>query len=138
MKLRMVGAALLTLGVLSCLPCYAFDPGDAGAVERGRQRFQEYCATCHGSFAAGDGPQAADLDTPPPDLTLLTRRHGGIFPIESVYNSIDGRNPPPGHGSREMPVWGMYLKPNLPAYGEVIVQGRIMELILFLESIQKP
>jgi hypothetical protein len=41
-----------------------------------------------------------------PDLTQITRRHGGIFPAEQLERIIDGRAVQPPHGPREMPVWG--------------------------------
>jgi len=41
------------------------------AIENGRLAYDENCAACHGENGTGDGPQAADQDTTPTDLTDL-------------------------------------------------------------------
>ncbi len=41
-----------------------------------------------------------------PDLTHIASRSGGKFPTLNVHEWIDGQKIRPGHGSREMPVWG--------------------------------
>lgn len=72
----------------------------------GRQTFETHCASCHGPQGAGDGPVAAALAMPVPNLQVLSRRNGGIFPADAVASYIDGRRPPAAHGTRRMPVWG--------------------------------
>lgn len=72
-------------------------------LARGQQRFNIYCATCHGLGGAGDGMthrRAESLQqgtwTPPTDLTsqtVLDRPHGHI------YNTI-------ANGIRNMPAYG--------------------------------
>jgi mono/diheme cytochrome c family protein len=79
---------------------------DPAAAAQGKVTYARYCASCHGSEAAGDGPLAADLRVPPPDLTLLSVRSGGSFPFEAVAKAIDGRKGTRGHGPPDMPVWG--------------------------------
>ena len=37
----------------------------------GEEMFDVYCAACHGKDAKGNGPAAAELKMPPPDLTTL-------------------------------------------------------------------
>ena len=39
--------------------------------------FTNYCASCHGVDARGDGPAAASLRVPPTDLTRLARANRG-------------------------------------------------------------
>ena len=46
------------------------------------------------------------MKTRPPDLTLFAARNGGTFPAALVGKIIDGRQPLPGHGGPDMPVWG--------------------------------
>lgn len=65
----------------------------------------------HGSAAKGDGPMADQLGTAPAGLTQLAKKNGGIFPINAVYEKIDGRQEVKAHGSREMPVWGYRYAP---------------------------
>ena len=40
------------------------------------------------------------------DLTLLRKKNKGIFPLDDVMATIDGRRTVKGHGERDMPVWG--------------------------------
>jgi mono/diheme cytochrome c family protein len=56
----------------------------------GRALYAENCAVCHGERARGDGPAAEGLQPAPTDLTLLSRRNGGVFPLIAVMNQIDG------------------------------------------------
>ncbi len=90
--------------------------GSAGAqepkppvIDNPAQYFQFACAACHGAEGKGDGPAAAQLVTPPSDLTRIARRNGGVFPAEQVYEKIEGLAMPQAHGTREMPIWGAVL-----------------------------
>jgi hypothetical protein len=40
--------------------------------------------------AKGDGPIAATLKVPPPDLTRISARHGGTFPLMRIEQIISG------------------------------------------------
>ena len=115
-------------------------PASAILAERGRELFQRYCAACHGASAEGDGPAAPALRTAPPDLTRIAARRAGRFPDAEIASWIDGRFESPAHGTREMPVWGVQLRYELPASGleEEIVRGQIEMLIEYLRSIQRP
>lgn len=79
---------------------------DLAAAAKGKITYARYCGSCHGPEARGDGPTAADLRVPPPDLTTLAARSGGTFPFDAVAQAIDGRKSTRGHGSPDMPVWG--------------------------------
>ena len=46
----------------------------------GRDSFEFYCASCHGTRGKGDGPIASALKVAPSDLTSLARRNRGAFP----------------------------------------------------------
>lgn len=83
-------------------------PAKAGApVElSGKEMFKAYCASCHGEDAKGNGPAAAALKVPPPDLTTLAKRNKGKFPSDYVNTMIVHGANTPAHGSAEMPVWG--------------------------------
>lgn len=104
-------------------------------VEAGSQRFELSCAICHGLDARGNGPFAELLNVKPPDLTLLARAEGGDFPFSRVYQRIDGRALPLAHGTRAMPIWGQRLKRE--GGDETYVRGRILEIMLYLESLQQ-
>ena len=52
-----------------------------------------------------------ELKKRPADLTVLAKRNNGVFPLNSVYRIIDGRDTIASHGTREMPVWGYRFVP---------------------------
>lgn len=62
------------------------------AAERptGRQLFAENCTACHGPQGRGNGWAAVGLSPPPADLTTISARNGGVFPLADVLSSIDG------------------------------------------------
>ncbi|MGC2459846.1 MAG: cytochrome c [Steroidobacteraceae bacterium] len=107
MKARMAGiqgsiAAVTALALLLITSC----PAEELSGYSGAQLYQRFCASCHGSRGFGDGPVASSLKSMVPDLTQITKRHGGTFPADQVRRIIDGRAVQPPHGTREMPVWG--------------------------------
>lgn len=112
----------------------------------GEEEYQRSCAACHGAAAKGDGPVAEVLTQAPPDLTQISKRNDGNFPIHEIYHMIDGEGLMGPHGSKEMPVWGDRYRAE--AIGqmagvphdlrpEVIVHGRILSLVYYLQSIQR-
>ena len=111
-------------------------PAGDNAISAGRERFEKNCAICHGIDAHGNGPFADLLNVKPPNLALLARAHGGDFPFTRIYRRIDGRDLPLAHGTSAMPIWGTRL--HREGGDETYVRGRILEIILFLESIQEP
>jgi mono/diheme cytochrome c family protein len=111
--------------------------GQASTAASGSGLFVNYCASCHGPQAKGNGPMADVLKTKPADLTTIAKRNGGKFPSDIVFRTIDGRNPVRGHGGQDMPVWGnTFLRVEGGATPEVI-RARIESLVLYLESIQQ-
>lgn len=67
----------------------ATDLEERVSASHGAQFFASNCATCHGAEGRGyDGP-TRDW-TPPPDLTFLTRRNGGVFPEIQTLSTIYG------------------------------------------------
>jgi mono/diheme cytochrome c family protein len=71
-----------------------------------KQMYLRYCSSCHGREGRGNGPVSRDLKVKVPDLTLLAKKHKGVYPLDDVMATIDGRRLVRGHGDREMPVWG--------------------------------
>lgn len=106
------------------------------AIAGGRADFQAYCASCHGREAKGNGPVAEKLQTRPPDLTLLKKKFGGVFPAEYIMRTIDGREELAAHGTRAMPVWGKIWRSENDPASEVETQRILQELLSYLESIQ--
>ncbi len=91
-----LGVALISLaGLAACEP-----PAPPTESE---QVYQDTCLSCHGGSRRG---------TALFDLTGLARANGGVFPMDRVIQTIDGRDGARAHGS-PMPVWGEVYTPEL-------------------------
>jgi mono/diheme cytochrome c family protein len=104
-------------------------------IRRGRALYVEYCASCHGSSAEGNGPVARALSTPPANLRRLAERFGNPLPEDQVARYIDGRAEVKAHGLRDMPVWGARFHYESGA-DERRVRQWIGDLLAYLQSIQ--
>ncbi len=107
-----------------------------GPIARGKASFEKYCANCHGKDAKGNGPLAELLKVPPADLTRLELKYGK-YPVDLVYQTIDGREQTRGHGTREMPVWGnVWLDQSKGEDAEAEVAQQINEIVEYLRTLQ--
>jgi len=83
----------------------------------------------------------------PSDLTILAKKNNGVFPLDAVHTTIDGRDSIGSHGTREMPVWGYRFKPPgsysddylymPPSSAEAVIHSRILAVIDYLNRIQQ-
>jgi mono/diheme cytochrome c family protein len=105
----------------------------------GQEMYSNYCASCHGANATGNGPVAPALTSRPADLTLLRQKNGGVFPTDHVMSVLKLGVVNPAHGSSQMPVWGDQLtslyRPSTDSSG--LVNLRIINLTHYLEQVQK-
>lgn len=74
----------LSFGALALVAC-----APDGRVT-GRALFDQYCVSCHGADGTGNGPAASGLAQRPADLTRISERNGGTFPMIRVMSVIDG------------------------------------------------
>ena len=102
-RLTLLSAVLLIAGVAVADPSINDTQLPSTYMPTGEQMYKLYCATCHGADARGNGPLAAMLKTPPPDLTTLSKRHAGKFPHDYVANVIEFGPGVSSHGSSDMP-----------------------------------
>lgn len=131
--------ALATIAASTGIAAEASSPAAKGSPTAAGQTFRVYCASCHGTGGAGDGPIAPTLLTKPTDLTRLAEKNDGVFPKERVLAVIDGRELVATHGPREMPVWGdtfVWPEEDSPER-RAEVQRKIDGLVTLLESMQK-
>ncbi len=128
------GAAALGLGASAAV---ASDASEAAA--RGSVTYRVYCNRCHGPAGKGDGKLGATLKKKPTDLTTIASRHDGVFDVEAIRRTIDGRDAPPEHADSDMPAWGTSLQdPGRDASQEAEVQARIADLVAYLATLQSP
>jgi hypothetical protein len=141
----------LLIGILVGSTSYCWgEESDVGRIE-----YLSSCSACHGTDGKGQGPLAAELKIKPADLTTLANRNSGVFPLNAVYETIDGRKPIGSHGTREMPIWGRRYTPSPlsanQAFGpkptdspvimsydpEIVIRTRILAVIDYLNRIQQ-
>jgi mono/diheme cytochrome c family protein len=129
----LIGALLLLVPVAGALA----QEGEDTQARLGQIAFREYCRSCHGNLAKGDGPVAGHLNPKPADLTGISERNGGEFPAEKVQAAIAGGKDVAGHGNSEMPVWGNAFKKVRGGQSAGEVDEKIAQLVAYLASIQR-
>ena len=127
----------------ACLVVAATGALAQGKVDLGKREYDANCASCHGMKGTGDGPSAQYLTRKPTDLTKMAKANGGVLPVNRLHESIDGTLAVPGHGSREMPIWGNQYRVRAAEYyvdvpydPEVFVRGRILALTDYISRLQ--
>ena len=112
-------------------------------IDLGQQEYVENCAVCHALSGKGGGPYVEFLRKSPPDLTQMAKTNGGVFPVNRVYETIEGANVP-SHGSRDMPIWGMDYRikaaeyfVDVPYDSEAYVRARILTLLEYINRLQQ-
>jgi hypothetical protein len=119
-------------------------------IDVGKWEFDHKCAVCHGMSGKGDGGVTDILKKAPADLTVLSKKNGGVFPFDRVTAAIDGRTAIKAHGDRDMPIWGsVYKSETTPAAGdyyfdtpyaydmELYARARVLALVDYLNRIQQ-
>ena len=111
----------------------------------GKREFEANCASCHGVSGKGNGPLVEFLRRSPPDLTLLVKKNQGVFPMNRLYEVIEGGNLP-AHGARDMPVWGQEYRIKDAEYSmdtpypispEAMVRTRLLALLEYINRLQE-
>ncbi|MEM6480820.1 MAG: cytochrome c [Pseudomonadota bacterium] len=129
----------IIFGILSALT------GAAVAQEvdpqNGQVLYQNHCIQCHGADATGTGPMSAILNVDIPDLTQISARNEGHFPLKEVSVQIDGRTRLLAHGG-DMPVYGPILDSalqvplQLKSGQTLMVSQNLADLLAYLETLQ--
>jgi mono/diheme cytochrome c family protein len=139
--------ALILAALLAAWSGTAWTGDRKPSLDIGKSEYLNSCAVCHGSDGKGGGTINDLLKVPATDLTKLSKRNGGVFPVDRVYAVIDGREIVKGHGDRDMPAWGSrysidsemaaeYYR-DVPYDMDMYTRARIMALIDYLNRIQQ-
>ncbi|MGO9061748.1 MAG: c-type cytochrome [Candidatus Binataceae bacterium] len=124
----------VVLVFLACVASAAF------GQETGKRDYMNNCAVCHGAKAKGNGPDLYMIPgIKPPDLTVLSKAHGGVFPFQAVEDAIDGREGTPSHERFDMPFWGVEMQEQGKEFtpeSNAKVKARIDAIVKYLESLQ--
>jgi mono/diheme cytochrome c family protein len=124
------GSKEMTLRVLffvMLLPTFSLQTATAAEPDQAQKLYLQYCSSCHGKDGRGNGPVSAHLKIKVPDLTLLKTKHKGVYPLDYVMSTIDGRRAVRAHGDRDMPVWGEVFRQELE-------KGKYKELTTLLTA----
>lgn len=93
---------VLTFGVLAAFVFLASDASGADPAA-GKQKYQQFCSSCHGAEGKGNGPAAASLNPKPRDHSnkkyMKTMSDQDIFKITKMGGAAVGKSP-------TMPPWG--------------------------------
>ena len=121
----------------------------AHAESLGEFEYRSSCIQCHGEAGKGDGPVAAYLTQTPADLSLLAINNRGNFPVQRIYDVIEGTADIGAHG-RDMPLWGVRYRERAAViegfYANIqfdasrdtdgYVRARILSVIEYLSTLQ--
>lgn len=140
MKTIRIAIAMLTAGVIGVSGnSYAQKP------DFGKSEYDFSCAVCHGPRGEGNGPYVSLGEGIASDLTTLAKSNNGVFPVQRVYEFIDGRQMVRAHGAKDMPIWGSRYTPTNPEgyfvgpdyyNDEAVVQIRILALTEYIYRLQ--
>jgi hypothetical protein len=98
-----------------------------------------------GSKAGATGRSPESSPSAWPTSRRLTKSNAGVFPVQRVFEMVDGRLEVVGHGSRDMPVWGNDYNAKAPEWVgpfgnsadvEAWVRSRILALVEYVSTLQ--
>ena len=144
MKTASLATLILATTSLSTMAFAQTAKTDLGKTDLGKKEYDLQCSICHGADAKGNGFLGASLKVVPPDLTVLAKNNGGVFPAERISSVIDGRTQIASHGPRDMPIWGTRYAVNaaehfvdVPYDQEAYIRARVLLLVDYLNRIQQ-
>ena len=85
------------------------DAAGKGDPAKGREKYNQICASCHGPSGKGDGPAAAALDPKPRDLS--DAKYVSTISDEQIFKTVKEGGAAVGK-SPLMPAWGGVLSDN--------------------------
>lgn len=102
--------------------------------ESGAYLYRVFCVVCHGDDGKGHGPASDTLRQTVPDLTVLSRAAGGVFPRNQVLRALEVGGPTAAHVPGAMPTWSEAFARLEPSKGTA--QKRLQVLVDHIETLQ--
>ena len=123
---------LTVVALALALATSAFADGRQKPEAPGYPLFRQYCSTCHGIRADGNGPFAPMLDPRPADLTRLAQEYGSPLAKTKLIYFDDRGRPVRVRVCREQLFLGVK-----PLAGiEAARRGTLLTIVSYLHSIQ--
>ena len=97
------------IAVLSIGGSLLADAAGKGDPAKGKEKFNQICASCHGPTGHGDGPAAAALDPKPRNLS--DPKYVSTISDEQIFKTVKEGGAAVGK-SPLMPAWGSVLSDN--------------------------
>lgn len=107
--------------VVWVLPSVAWGAGDAA---KGKEKYQELCAACHGATGKGDGPTAAALPVKPRDHTSAA--YMDKLTDQQIFNTIKQGGEAVGKS------------PIMPRWGGILNDQQIEDLVAYVRALAHP
>lgn len=104
--------------VVFLLPSVAWSAGDAA---KGKQKYQQLCAACHGQSGKGDGPSAVALPVKPRDHTDAS--YMGKLSDKQIFDTI------------KLGGQAMDKSPIMPPWGAALTDQQIEDLVAYIRSL---
>ncbi|MBI2881046.1 MAG: cytochrome c [Candidatus Tectomicrobia bacterium] len=93
-------------------------------VQAGKEKYLQFCASCHGAAGKGDGPAAAALNPKPRDHS--DAKYMATLKDEEVFNIIKQGGVPLGKS------------PLMPPWGQALSDQDIRNVVGFIRTLAKP
>ena len=138
---RFWGKSSTAVALMLCVVFLFAATSLASAQDTGKQDFTKHCVGCHGADGKGHGPDLYILaGVKPADLTVLSKKNGGVFPFQDVEDTIDGRKKVPKHNRFDMPFWGVTFQQSGQEFtpeSEAKAKDRIDSIVRYIETLQQ-
>jgi mono/diheme cytochrome c family protein len=135
MESKLIIAACATVWGLAIIQSHSW----AAEGDQGRAYYFRYCGSCHGVEGKGDGTVSRSLKVKPADLTQLQKKNKGVFPLDKVMATIDGKTRIQAHGESKMPVWGEIFEKEASAQKEPAMSSaaKVKAIAEYVSTIQR-
>ena len=108
---------IVVLAIGGSLLAYAAGKGDPA---KGKEKYTQICASCHGPSGKGDGPAAAALDPKPRNLS--DPKYVSTLSDEQIFKTVKEGGAAVGKS------------PLMPAWGSVLSDSDIWNVIAYLRQ----